>query len=145
MEKGGSSHPLIHSSKKTESHKTRSKRVELKNVFGSIQNRLKEVRNAIQSLQGQEGISGVKDREQELQRNEESLWRQKSRIIHPDVTNEENEELTRIPYEGEIKEALFSMGFLKAPRPDDMPCLFLSIIIIYLDTRLFMQYKFSSK
>ena len=73
------------------------------------------------------------------------MWRQKSRIIHPDVTNEENEELTRIPYEGEIKEALFSMGFLKAPRPDDMPCLFLSIIIIYLDTRLFMQYKFSSK
>jgi hypothetical protein len=61
---------------------------------------------------------------EELQRKEESLWRQKSRIIHPDVTNEENEELTRIPYEGEIKEALFSMGFLKAPGPDDMPYLF---------------------
>ncbi len=45
-------------------------------------------------------------------------------LIQPSITSEDNEELTRMPSEGEIKETIFSMGSLKAPGPDGMPPLF---------------------
>ena len=45
-------------------------------------------------------------------------------LITPCITKEENTELCGVPTQSEMKNELFQMQTLKAPRPDGFPVLF---------------------